>query len=198
MPKNQSYLLTHLPHALFFCIFGGVVVTELMPQFSNYYWYGLCVLFSLVYAFSGTKQSSHNKVTHHLLHWLGAGIAILIVFMFQYQKLISANQAALFNIVIVGMAAFTDGIRIGFKFSLVGIYLFWLALVLSLIEEYLWLFIGLSVLIVAVQWFWSHKQGKNVQTTNSDTTGIQSSGPEYPLKDTNLDPVKPEPPRHES
>jgi Sec-independent protein secretion pathway component TatC len=84
----------------------------------------------------------------HLVHGGGGGAALALVYLFIDAGRIEQSQVGLLSILLLALVTFTDSVRLGIRFSLVGVYLFIVAAIMSYIETFLWWMLLLSGIIV--------------------------------------------------
>ena len=84
------------------------------------------------------------------LHWLGSLVAVLCLFSFVEAGHMTQEATGLMVLLILALTTFLDGIRIGWRFSLTGMYLAAAVVAANLLESFMpWMF-GLAVLIIAI------------------------------------------------
>lgn len=187
-PKPMS---SHIPVALFCFILLVLGLSEWLPEFGNYYWIGLCVIFATIFAVTATMTQDASRTGKHLLHWLGAALALLVIFIFEYGDVINNRQATLFNIVVLGLVAYADGLGIHVRLALLGIFMLGLAVVMAIVSEYLWLFLGLSAMVVALQWYWSHRTTGSHDQNRPAAKTKDEGGKDGPLTPAGLQEPQP-------
>lgn len=138
----------------------GVGLTEVSLSWSFYYWFACYSAIGLLCIFQAKNSSKESATMHHLLHWLGSLAALTVVFLFIHTERIDASQAGLVAVLILGLAIFTDGLRISVRYMLVGIYLFVTAVIMAYIETFIWWFLLLSVALIALEIYWIRKSDK--------------------------------------
>jgi hypothetical protein len=135
----------------------GVGITELSVQYSLYYWATVFVVICALFSYEGARNDKENgssQISHHVMHWFGALVALSLVFLFVYTGAINQGQAGLFAVLLLAFATFSDGLRVGPRYVLVGVYLFITAGVMAYVEEFLWWFLLLSFLAIGFEVYW--------------------------------------------
>lgn len=144
-----------------FCLVG-IAVTDFSPQDAFMYW--MAMIF--VFGFAAMIAGWHNAKRHYdpngegnevrelfkiqSLHWLGSLVGVLCLFSFVEAGHMSQEATGLMVLLILALTTFLDGIRIGWRFSLTGMYLAIAVVAANLLESFmLWLF-ALAILIIAI------------------------------------------------
>jgi hypothetical protein len=144
-----------------FCLVG-IAVTDFSPQDAFMYW--MAMIF--VFGFAAMIAGWHNARRHYdpngegnevkelfkvqSLHWLGALVAVLCLFSFVEAGHMTQEATGLMVLLILALTTFLDGIRIGWRFSLTGMYLAVAVVAANLLESFMpWLF-ALAVLIIGI------------------------------------------------
>ena len=144
-----------------FCLLG-IAVTDFSPQDAFMYW--MAMIF--VFGFAAMIAGWHNAKRHYdpngegnevkelfklqSLHWLGALVAVLCPFSFVEAGHMTQEATGLMVLLILALTTFLDGIRIGWRFSLTGIYLAAATVAANLLESFMpWMF-ALAVMIIAI------------------------------------------------
>jgi hypothetical protein len=143
----------------------GVGVTELSVQYSLYYWGAVFIVVCGLFSYEGSRSDKANggqsQVGLHVLHWVGALVALILVFWFVRTGSINQDQAGLIAVLLLAFATFSDGLRVGPRYVLVGVYLFAVAAVMAYVEEFLWWFLLLSFLAVGFEIYWLRRAAKS-------------------------------------
>lgn len=146
----------------------GMGITQFSPQESFMYWLAMIFVFGIAAMISGSWQAKEKgHVSGHLLkdllvlqslHWLGALFTVLAVFILLQSGRMSSETAGLVILLILGLSIFLDGIRIGWRYSLAGIYLGSSAVLAALVKNFLPLLIVLSIAMVAGTVYWEKRR----------------------------------------
>jgi len=144
-----------------FCLVG-IAVTDFSPQDAFMYWMTMIFVFGFAAMIAGWYNARRhydpngegNEVKElfktQSLHWLGSLVAVLCLFSFVQAGHMSQEATGLMVLLILALTTYLDGIRIGWRFSLTGIYLATAAVAANLLESFMpWLF-ALAVLIIAI------------------------------------------------
>ena len=110
-------------------------------------------LFSLVRAWLVARKHHESiwSVIHlHLFHWLGALVALHIVFMLEHHDILSRDAASDVSLVILALASYLAGLHFERLFVLLGVILAIMAVIGAFVEQYtLWLTVIPASLIAA-------------------------------------------------
>ncbi len=144
-----------------FCLMG-VVVTDFSPQDAFMYWMAMIFVFAIAAMVAGWYNAKRhydpygegNEVKALLkmqsLHWLGSLVTVICLFSFVEAGHMSQEATGIMVLLILGLTTYLDGIRIGWRFCLTGMYLAVSAVATNYMETSMpWLFV-LAVLIIAV------------------------------------------------
>ncbi len=143
-----------------FCLVG-IAVTDFSPQDAFMYWMAMIFVFGFAAMIAGWHNARRhfdpngegNEVKElfktQSLHWLGSLVAVLCLFSFVEAGHMTQEATGLMVLLILALTTFLDGIRIGWRFSLTGIYLVIAVVAANLLESFMpWLF-ALAVFIIA-------------------------------------------------
>ncbi len=140
----------------------GVGITDFSPAISHYYWLTMIFVFAVAAMYEGYKQAQEknlpvkNELITHLIHWTGAVFAVLAVYAFLHTGRIDFEQTGLMILLILALATFLDGIRLGWRFSLAGIFLGLTAILMAYLEEFMIIMFAIAIAIIVIGFFW-HK-----------------------------------------
>lgn len=139
------------PLAIIILAIIGVAVTEVSLQYSMIYWASSFVLFGLLFSFQAKVSDQPSNVVQHLLHWSGALIALALVFLFMRSGRLDASQAGSVALLVLALSVFTDGLRIHYRYAVVGVYLFLTTAIMAYVESYLWWFLLISIVVIVFE-----------------------------------------------
>jgi hypothetical protein len=153
-----------------FCLVG-IAVTDFSPQDAFMYWMAMIFVFGFAAMIAGwhnarrhyDPNSEGNEVKElfkvQSLHWLGSLVAVLCLFSFVEAGHMTQEATGLMVLLILALTTFLDGIRIGWRFSLTGMYLAVAVVAANLLESFMpWLF-ALAVLIIAISVYREKRKG---------------------------------------
>jgi len=140
----------------------GIAVTDFSPQDAFVYWMLMIFVFGICAMVTGwfnaklihdPEQEVHKikeMLIGQFLHWLGALVAVGCLFSFIEAERIDQETTSLMVLLILALATYLDGIRIGWRFSLAGIYLALTAVAANFIETFMPWLIALALLIIGI------------------------------------------------
>lgn len=139
------------PLAIIVLAIIGVAVTEVSVEYSMIYWTSAFVLFGILFCFQAKVGDRPSNTVQHLLHWLGALVALALVFLFLHSGRFEASQAGSIALLVLALSVFTDGLRIHYRYAVVGVYLFLTTAITAYVESYLWWFILISLVVIVLE-----------------------------------------------
>ncbi len=145
---------------------GGAIISDFSPQDAYLYWLAMIPLFGIGAILSGWAQARREGEVKGFtfkqlfkmqsLHWVGVLCTVIGVFVLRYQQFIDEAGTALVMLLILALATFLDGIRIGWRFSLLGVFLGISAMIIAYVEQFLLLVVLLAIILI----FYSVYQGR--------------------------------------
>ncbi|MCH9697670.1 MAG: hypothetical protein K0U68_06170 [Gammaproteobacteria bacterium] len=154
----------------------GIYISDIATADIDGYLYWMVMIF--VFAISGIIISLAQSKLKALdvkeilieqsLHWFGAILALFGVLLLVHANTLSHDSAALVFLLVLSLATYLDGIRIGWRFGLIGNYLGLAAVVMAYIENSMWILYVTAVLIIVVIFFIDRNRNPNKQATTSD------------------------------
>lgn len=147
-----------------FCLLG-IAITDFSPQDAFMYW--MAMIF--VFGFAAMIAGWHNARRHYdpngegnevrelfkvqSLHWLGSLVTVVCLFSFVEAGHMTQEATGLMVLLILALTTYLDGIRIGWRFCLTGMYLATAAVAANFLENFMpWLFVLAVVIIVLTVW----------------------------------------------
>jgi hypothetical protein len=138
----------------------GVGIIRFSPQEAFIYWLVMIFVFGLAAMIAGRSQAlEKGHVRGHLvrellalqsLHWFGSLLTVFGAFtLLQYNRM-SSETAGLVILLILGLATFLDGIRIGWRFSLAGLYLGLTAIFATVMDNFMPILIAIGCILIAL------------------------------------------------
>lgn len=146
---------------------GGIFINDFSPADGYGYWLIMVFVFALCAIIIGWIQSKHrtddikNILSEQLMHW---GASLLVVAgAFLVQKADGSPDKGLVILLILSLATILDGLRVGWRFSVVGLYIGTSAVIAAHTEHFFWieLLIALSIVLTTIFWeIWIVKRAK--------------------------------------
>lgn len=142
----------------------GVGVTDYAPLQSLNYWGAMAIILALSGLIMGWSKAQHLKqpvlqsLRVQIVHWIATGIAVFGIFLLLKAGRLNYEGTGLVLLIVLGLATFLDGYRLNLFFSLVGVFIFALAIMAAYIEEYLWVLLIVMLILGVIVFFWErHK-----------------------------------------
>lgn len=120
---------------VFLLIFSiiGVAATHYSPAEAYLYWIAMIPIFGIGSMISAWAQATYHGhvrgqllrdiIKVQLLHWGGTLLTVIGAAIINYYGHLTGEDAALVILLILGLATFLDGIRIGWRYSIAGVFL---------------------------------------------------------------------------
>jgi putative Mn2+ efflux pump MntP len=140
----------------------GIAVTDFSPQDAFVYWMSMIFVFGICAMVTGwfnaklihdPEEEGHKikeMFVDQFLHWLGALVAVGCLFSFIEAERIDQETTSLMVLLILALATYLDGIRIGWRFSVAGIYLALTAVAANFIDTFMPWLVVLALVIIGV------------------------------------------------
>jgi len=141
---------------LLFLSMIGVWITDKTPSDGYWYWMIMIFLFGLAAMIIGGMRA---KKREHLLrdvllvqtmHWGGSMLIVLAAFSLLHSGRLDSENTGLVILLILALATFLDGIRVGWRFSMAGVFLGITAVLAGHMRHFIWPVILLAVFIVFI------------------------------------------------
>lgn len=127
------------------------------------YWMVMIVVFAISAMLINIVQSKHKQVkikdilVEQSLHWFGTILALFGVLLLVQAETLTHDNAALVYLLILSLSTFLDGIRIGWRFSLIGNYLGLAAVIMAFVENPMWILYIIALLLIMAVYFFDKK-----------------------------------------
>jgi hypothetical protein len=167
-PGKHAHRSGHRLQFWLFCILLalaliGMGLTQATDAGGALYWLILLwiyALFSLARAWLRARERQESiwpQIHLHIFHWLGALVALHIVFVLEQNDILDRNAASDISLVVLALASYLAGLHLERLFVLIGIILAIMAVTGAFVEQYtLWLTLVPITLIAA----WGFFRGK--------------------------------------
>ncbi len=163
MPAQEVVLILMVILSL-----AGIVITDFSPDDAFMYWLSMIFIFGILAMAAGWSQAREKgHVSGYLLkellivqslHWFGSLAAVLCVFAFMQSGRMNSETTGLMVLLILAMATYLDGIRIGWRYSLAGLYLGTTAVVANYIREFMPVLMILAIVVIAFSIYWEKRR----------------------------------------
>ncbi len=133
----------------------GIAITEVSPVRSYHYWLGMIVVFAMVALALGwlkARREGHDLkqlLGVQLLHWVATWVAVLALFLILDAGRLNYDNVGLVTLTVLALSTVLEGIRVDWRFSMVGLLLGATAVTVAYVEASIWLLIVLAALISA-------------------------------------------------
>lgn len=147
----------------------GIGITDFSPADGLGYWIIMVFVFGLFAMLIGWLQSKHDVddlkkiLREQSLHWLTSLLIVGAAFLVQKSGRIDPDSAGLVILLILALSTILDGLRVGWRFSLVGLFLGVSAIIAAYMEPFIWVEILIAISIVLVTVLWEYWMGKRAQ-----------------------------------
>lgn len=137
----------------------GVNLTEFSTADGWWYWMIMIVVFTLsaivvgLFTLKKRSQTIRSVMQVQLIHWASVTLIVIAAFSLLNADVMEDQAASLVVLLILSLASFLDGVHIGWRFSMVGVFLGVTAVIMAHIEDYLIFIAPLALLIVIVTFF---------------------------------------------
>ena len=134
----------------------GVWITDYSPVDGYGYWMIMVFVFALLAMTIAWQQSRHRItdfkkiIREQSLHWFTSLLVVEGVFSLQKSEHLTQEDAGLVIMMILAQSTILDGLRVGWRFSLVGIFLGVSAIIAANTHHFFWIELIIAILIVAV------------------------------------------------
>jgi hypothetical protein len=140
----------------------GIGITDYSPADGYGYWLVMVVIFAVFAILIGWLQSKHRTddfkiiLREQSIHWATSLLAVGGVFLIHQPGRIAEADAGLIILLILSLATMLDGLRVGWRFSLVGLFLWASAIIAAYTRHFLWIELLIAILIVLGTIFWEY------------------------------------------
>ena len=148
---------------------SGVSLTNFSSTDGWWYWTAMIFVFAIAAMLTGAieaKKGTHfvkNLLATQSIHWLGAMAIMVAAFSFLHAGVMNEQATGLVILLILSLATFLDGMRIGWRFSMIGVFLGMTAVIIAYVKDFLMLIVGLAIVIIGITIYW----GKNKRIKQS-------------------------------
>ncbi len=148
----------------------GNGITDFSPNDGYTYWLIMVVVFGLFAILIAWLQSKKHDMfdftailKEQFMHWSASLLIVGGTFLLHKSGQLTEISASLVILLILSLATILDGIRIGWRFSLVGLFLGISAIVIAYSKNFMWLnaFIAIAIVASTILWeVWLNKRNK--------------------------------------
>lgn len=151
--KRSVWIDSLVAMAMLVLSFVGIAATEMSAQWAQVYWAATVIAFwvgTLVLDrgyFRGGKEFARSA-TLAALHWGAVLLAIQLVYFLISAGQIEDPDAGLVNGIILALGAFATGVHQNWRLMVIGVALGAAVAGLGLVDEYLWVLLGLAAVVL--------------------------------------------------
>lgn len=147
----------------------GIGITDFSPADGFAYWLIMVFVFASCAILIGWLQSKHRAedfkaiLREQSIHWATSFLVIGGAFLVEKSERILPEDAGLVILLILSLSTMLDGLRVGWRFSLVGLFLGASAVIAAFTEHFFWIevLIALAIIGATIAWeFWSVKRAQ--------------------------------------
>jgi hypothetical protein len=156
----------------------GIGITDFSPADSHLYWFAMVPVFAgacLILEWSrarGKGQKWTTIVRSQLLLWLGLLLAVRLVYLLLHTGRLDNENTGLIILLLLALTTFFAGIHLGWRLFIVGIFLGLALIGATYLEEFVWIFLFIAIVVVAIfillKRYAGTKMGKKQDQTAED------------------------------
>lgn len=134
----------------------GIGVMNFSPTDGYFYWIAMILVFglaALATSFLQAKEGVHvirNIWIEQSLHWFGALLATGGTLILLKLEIVNDHGAGLVVLLILSLAVYLDGIRIGWRFGLIGNFLGLTAIVIPSTPHFMWVLFAIALVTISL------------------------------------------------
>ncbi len=147
----------------------GVGVTEFSPTDGYWYWMFMIMIFGVIstgLAFFESKKMDGAVVKEVLaiqaIHWLGSMLTVVGVFLLLQAGRLHHENSGLVILLILALATFIDGIHLGWRFSMAGLFLGSTAVIAAFFDDFMWIILLLGIAIILFTLYWEQRGSRAI------------------------------------
>lgn len=151
----------------------GIGITSFSPAEGYWYWIAMIFVFAVSAVVIGWFQSKRKErnfkklLLEQFFHWGSCMLVVGAMFTLLHSQHLGTNNTGLIILLLLSLATFLDGQRVGWRFSVVGLFLGVSAIIASHFEQFMWIEILLAIFLVAItiMWetWWNRRQEKKME-----------------------------------
>ena len=134
----------------------GIGITDFSPAESHRYWFAMVPVFAgacLILEWSrarGRGQKWTTIVRTQLLLWLGLLLAVRLAYLLLHTGRLDNENTGLIILLLLALTTFFAGIHLGWRLFIVGIFLGLALIGATYLEEFVWIFLFIAIVVVAI------------------------------------------------
>lgn len=165
-PKRKSYIEEAILISLIILSLIGIFINEFSPADGYGYWVIMVFVFApfaIIIGWRRSKQRSEDFKSilgEQTLHWLTTLLVVGCVSLVQKSDI----QAGRVILLILSLATMLDGMRVGWRFRLIGLFLGFSAVIPTYTEHFFWLEVVIAVVIIVLTLLWEIWSTRKLQS----------------------------------
>lgn len=177
-PADQAKLFVYIEDGIlvFLLVLSliGVAVTGFSPEKSYEYWlvmtgvYGLAAfVMTWLHVKRGLAFDMKKRLIEQTVHWTAVSLVMGTLFwLFYTPHELTAHNTSIVILLVLALATLLDGLRVGWRFSVLGGYLGLSSLIVVIYQDsFMWISLLLALAMIggAVLWrWWQYRMSQNV------------------------------------
>ena len=167
--KRLFGLYEIIPIVLILLSIIGIGITDYSPAESRRYWFLLVAVFAgacLILEWSrarGRGQKWTTIVRDQLLLWFGLLLAVFLVYLLLHTGRLNNENTGLIILLLLALTTFFAGIHLGWRLFIVGIFLGLALIGAAYLEEFVWMFLIIALVVVAIFLLLKHYAGTKMK-----------------------------------
>jgi len=144
--------------------FAAIAASDVSAAGMHVYWVGLVVIFALVAIAIGRMHpkagmSFGRAILPIVLHWVGVFLAVELIYFFVASGRIANADTGLTVAMILALGTYLAGVHGNWRLMVIGLAIGLAATGAAFLEEYLWVMLGLALLVIAILVLGSRRSG---------------------------------------
>jgi hypothetical protein len=166
--KRLFGLYEIIPIMLILLSIIGIGITDYSPANSRRYWLAMVPVFAgacLILEWSrarGRGQKWTTIVRTQLLLWFGLLLAVFLVYFLLHTGRLDNENTGLIILLLLALTTFFAGIHLGWRLFIVGIFLGLALIGAAYLEEFVWMFLIIALVVVAIFLLLKHYAGTKI------------------------------------
>ena len=146
----------------------GIGITDFSPADSHRYWFAMVPVFAgacLILEWSRARGKGQKWTTIlrvQLLLWLGLLLAVRLAYLLLHTGRLDNENIGLIILLLLALTTFFAGIHLGWRLFIVGIFLGIALIGAAYLEEFVWIFLIIAIVVVAIFLLWKYYAGSKM------------------------------------
>jgi uncharacterized membrane protein HdeD (DUF308 family) len=134
----------------------GIGITDFSPAESHRYWFAMVPVFAgacLILEWSRARGKGQKWTTilrTQVLLWLGLLLAVRLAYLLLHTGRLDNENTGLIILLLLALTTFFAGIHLGWRLFIVGIFLGLALIGATYLEEFVWIFLFIALVVVAI------------------------------------------------